>query len=62
MENGFRMKKINTKEEVEFHNQGNKCDLDTVGGDNWNKFNGCNDEDELEYCKLSPQLLVNNVK
>ena len=38
MENDFRIKKINAKEVVEFHNKGNQRDLDTVGGDNWNKF------------------------
>ena len=38
MENDFRIKKINGKEEVEFHNEGNERDLDTVGDDNWNKF------------------------
>ena len=36
MENDFRIKKINAKEEVEFHNKGINA-IKTVGGDNWNK-------------------------
>ena len=38
MENDFPIKKINAKEEVEFHNKGNLRDYDAAGGDNWNKF------------------------
>ena len=33
MEKDFQIKKLKVKEEVEFHNKGNWCDYDTVGGD-----------------------------
>ena len=38
MEIDFRIKKINAKEGVEFHNKGNLRDSDTVGGDNWKQI------------------------
>ena len=38
MQNDFRIKKINAKEEVEFHSKGNLRDQDIVGGDSCNKF------------------------
>ena len=55
MENDFRIKKINAKEEVEFHKKEiNAIILAEIKGED---IDITSDSDNNEYCKPSPLLL-----